>query len=338
MADNLSSGGSSDFLEARKYFYPKEQRAIERIEVFVEDEVDTVFWRCLFDELNSNKIFIIRVLRTTDELNGKDALISKIGLSSLGPNKLIAIDSDYDYIIDDYHDYTSELRACQYVLHTIETYSIENFKIGPLLLRRAIYMCSFCDNITEDIEKMLYDFSILYYQLFTMHLYLTSKHDNFYTQSKFKADLHKLIFNQDSISQKTLDYVSAKETIIRQHISQKHSEADYNSFITHIRRCGIIPDTSWQYMNGHDVLEKVAIKITQPISSKYRGEYIKWIHSHVSQDTRKQNLLNKFCNCTGIETSHKLRDRLIEIFYDFPLDFKTAPAQRTLSHISSILG
>ena len=100
MADKLNSGGSSEFLEARKYFYPQEQRLIDRVEIFVEDEVDSAFWRYFLEEFTTHKEFTIRVLRTNEELNGKDALISRIGLNTLRHNQLIAIGSYYDYIID----------------------------------------------------------------------------------------------------------------------------------------------------------------------------------------------------------------------------------------------
>ena len=338
MADKLNSGGSSEFLEARKYFYPQEQRLIDRVEIFVEDEVDSAFWRYFLEEFTTHKEFTIRVLRTNEELNGKDALISRIGLNTLGPNKLIAIDSDYDYIIDNYHAYTNDLRNCPYVIHTIDTYSIENYKVHPVLLRRAIYMCSFCDLITEDIDNMLYSFSQSYYHLFAMHLFLMNKHDNQYTQSKFKADLHKLQFNGDLITQNTLDYISSREKIIKQYISQHYSETEYNNFIVSINNNGVSNNTCWQYMNGHDILEKVAIKITQSISSRYRNKYIEWVHSHISQKTRKDNLLKKFYNTTGVGSVHQLRDRLIEIFYDFPVDFRFVPAQKTQSQLHKIWG
>lgn len=48
MASDISSGGSSKFLAARKLFRVNSSNVKEEVEVFVEDEVDTVFWRHFF--------------------------------------------------------------------------------------------------------------------------------------------------------------------------------------------------------------------------------------------------------------------------------------------------
>ena len=61
MASDISSGGTSEFLAARKLFRANSINAKEEIEVFVEDEVDTIFWRHYFNKYAPEKSFKIKV-------------------------------------------------------------------------------------------------------------------------------------------------------------------------------------------------------------------------------------------------------------------------------------
>lgn len=321
MASDISSGGSSNFLAARRLFRANSLSAKEEIEVFVEDEVDSVFWRSFFAKYESDKIFKIKVLRNeNNELCGKESLITNVSLDSLGCNKLIAIDSDYDYIIDNYHTYTQEIRNCKYVIHTSDTYSIENYKITPSILREAIYLTSFCEHITEDIEAMMREASQLFYNLFTIHLFSVSRKDGKYLQSKFKSDLHHLTYQKEKISVKTKKYVSNRLKDYMLYINENRSE--YGDFLSQLKSKGVEIENCWQFMNGHHVLDEIGVKIAAMISTKYRGEYLHWINSSITELTRQDSLLRKFNNSTGVvDGKHQLKARIREILYDIKPDF-----------------
>ena len=326
MASDISSGGNSEFLAARRLFRANSSTAKEEIEVFVEDEVDSVFWRHYFAKYESNKLFKIRVLRCgNNELCGKDSLIKYVKIDSLGRNKLIAIDSDYDYIIDDYHPYTQDLRTCKYVIHTDNTYSIENFKIVPSILKDAIYLTSFCDQISEDIDAMVLETSQVFYNLFSIHLYSTYKKDNVYKQSDFKSDLSKLTYNNDRINENTYAYVSNRINSFKSYIDSNHSE--YETFLSQLKSIGVESYNCWQFMKGHDVLDEVGVKIAASVSRKYRGQFFNWLNANVADPTRKENLLKKFNNSTRVADGiHQLKDRIREILYDIKPDFAWGPS------------
>lgn len=321
MASDISSGGSSEFLAARRLFRANSSSAKEEIVVFVEDEVDTVFWRHFFAKYESDKIFKIKVLRCENNvLCGKDSLIKFIGFDSLGRNKLIAIDSDYDYIIDNYHPYTQNLRACKYAIHTSDTYSIENYKIVPSILKEAIYLTSFCEQISEDIDAMIFEASQVLYNLFIIHLFSTNKKDNKYKQSDFKSDLHNLTYKNEKISEETNTYISNRINSLNSYIENNRSE--YDNFLSQLKSKGVEDYNCWQFMNGHDVLDEIGIKIVANISNKYRGEFLQWLHANVANQTRKENLLKKFHNSTRVADGiHQLKDRIREVLYDIKPDF-----------------
>lgn len=335
MASDISSGGSSKFLAARKLFRANSSNTKEEVEVFVEDGVDSVFWRHFFAKHGSDKIFKIRVLRCIDnELCGKDALIKYVKLESLGRNKLIAIDSDYDYIIDNYHSYSNDIRECKYVIHTLDAYSIENYKIVSSILKESIYLTSFCDQIREDIDKMILEASQVLYNLFTIHLFSVYKKDNVYKQSDYKADLNKLTFKNDKISEGSKVYISSRIEFFKNYLDKN---PEYVDFLTLVESKGVYDYNCIQFMNGHDVLDEVGVKIAAGISAKYRGEYLNWLYANVDDEERKKNLLNKFNNSTRVSDSiHQLKDRIREILYDISPDFTWEPSIKIDNHIKGV--
>lgn len=116
-------------------FFLKGARKPELL-VLVEDEKDDVpFWQKMF-ECVSDKYLRIHVhsirtapkqYRTDGDMltaTGKNGLM-QIDEATLGTNKMIAVDADYDLVIDDYHEYTNRIRNGKYVIHT-SYYSVEN--------------------------------------------------------------------------------------------------------------------------------------------------------------------------------------------------------------------
>ena len=337
MTTDIASGGTSNFLATKKYFRANHTTAKERVVVFVEDEIDSVFWRQFFDKYGTDKIYEIKVLRCpNNELCGKDALVKYIQLDTLGPNKLIAIDADYDYILDNYHPYTEELRNCKFVVHTYDTYAIENCKITAKLLKESIYLTSFCEYITEDIETMIKEVSQLYFTLFVLHLFSTNKKDRVYKQAKFKSDLHKLSFKRDKISSTTKEHISNRVKEYDNYI--QINQEDYESFLSYINSLGINENNCWQYFNGHDAFEEIGIKIATNLSCYYRGKYFEWLSAKVSNIKQRENLLKKFDNLTRVnQSTHQLKDRIAEILYDIKPDMTWEPSLKIDEHIRSII-
>ena len=54
MTTDIASGGTSNFLATKKYFRANHTTAKERVVVFVEDEIDSVFWRQFFDKYGTD--------------------------------------------------------------------------------------------------------------------------------------------------------------------------------------------------------------------------------------------------------------------------------------------
>ncbi|MCQ2315526.1 MAG: DUF4435 domain-containing protein [Bacteroidales bacterium] len=104
--------------------------------VLVEDEDDIPFWKRMFNCVSGNYLEVgVFSLKKASEnalqqkdangnslvASGKDALMK---VSGLGKFKVVAVDADYDLLVD-YHSYSDSIRNDKYVIHT-EYYSIEN--------------------------------------------------------------------------------------------------------------------------------------------------------------------------------------------------------------------
>ena len=68
-----------------------------RIKIIVEDDVDIRFWNDILS-INGNYTFEVISFQNDggDMVRGKDYILHKI---SLGKNLMVAVDSDYDYLL-----------------------------------------------------------------------------------------------------------------------------------------------------------------------------------------------------------------------------------------------
>ena len=92
--------------------------------LFVEGEDDVPMWTEAVKPYRSK--YDIRVVTNKavnpEEENGKTKLLTMHGLCC---NKLVAVDADYDLLVDNYSNYTNDVRAGQFVVNTT-WYSVEN--------------------------------------------------------------------------------------------------------------------------------------------------------------------------------------------------------------------
>lgn len=151
----LADANTSREIELSQYFRKWTDK--KDLLVLVEGDDDIPFWTSMFRNVSNRYARIdINTLKVkgTDtmsekEKNGKNILMK---VSNLGPNKVVAVDMDYDGIVPGYHDYSQRLTDDKYVLHTTY-YSIENHKLFPNI------MAMYANDVTK--EEVGYDFQDL---------------------------------------------------------------------------------------------------------------------------------------------------------------------------------
>ena len=134
-------------IETTKYFRVEAKAPLL---VYVEDSLDIPFWRKLFQcisdrysdidvttlkERAANGVVEINCNGNALTATGKDALMQVQGL---GTHKVVAVDRDFDGLIDNYHTYTDKVRNDQYVIST-SYYSIENHLVSPMAVNACLH-------------------------------------------------------------------------------------------------------------------------------------------------------------------------------------------------------
>ena len=158
---------TSKEIEDSRYFIKGAKKP--EILILVEDEQDVPFWDKMFGCIN-DKYYRIHIhslqtapLQTNKDGNplkgtGKENLMN-VNPDTLGKSKMIAVDADYDLLIDDYHLYTKRLREGKFIVHT-DYYAIENHLINKNTLQALdIWKRLGTDKVQRSWEDILTSFS-----------------------------------------------------------------------------------------------------------------------------------------------------------------------------------
>ena len=118
----LGKNVSGDWIRATAYFGHTPH--LVPVLLFVEGDDDVPLWTEAVKPYRSKydiRVVTNKAVNPTEE-NGKTKLLTMDGLCS---NKLVAVDADYDLLVDNYSDYTNDVRTGQFVVNTT-WYSVEN--------------------------------------------------------------------------------------------------------------------------------------------------------------------------------------------------------------------
>ena len=119
---DLSNNVTSDWIRATGFFGHTTYKI--PVSLFVEGDNDVPLWEEAVKPYQNK--YDIRVttnkMVNLDEGNGKNVLLS---MGGLGPSKIVAVDADFDLLIDNYSANTEMVRSGKYVVNTT-WYSLEN--------------------------------------------------------------------------------------------------------------------------------------------------------------------------------------------------------------------
>lgn len=152
-------------IELNKYF--GEVDSLPQLLVLVEDEDDKPFWFKVFSSCVGSlysSIDVWPLKKAVEEeqpqtdadgnvltATGKDSLMKVVGL---GRNKMVAVDADYDQLIDDLHSYTNRVRTDKYVQHTVY-YAIENHLLDNPNIIALPELSTFITNIQDYVYAII---------------------------------------------------------------------------------------------------------------------------------------------------------------------------------------
>lgn len=232
--------------------------------VYVEDREDIPFWTELFQcirerysEINVTTLKEKAVSGAPEKdcegnvltATGKDALM-RVG--GLGTNKVVAVDRDYDGLIENYHVYTENLRNCKYIISTTY-YAIENHLVSPkainLYLRK---ITGLQQDYTLEYQSVLAKYNDLLDPILLLQLVCAEEHVIHggripYKQKNLSIDVSCMNNKQDDVTIQNCR--NAIASTCGSYVAAKITEIE--KMKTRLVNCSKYPNALWKVVQGH---------------------------------------------------------------------------------------
>ncbi|MDE6793415.1 MAG: DUF4435 domain-containing protein [Muribaculaceae bacterium] len=322
MATSLTAAIDSDYIHAGNVI-----RGVDKdpeIYVYVEGLDDICFWNELLKPFSKGRNFIITQLRKIDNsiAEGKRNLIDTIDINTLGPCKYIAVDADYDWLIENYKtsptttSVSEIIRHNQFVLHTY-LYSIENFKCHPKCVESFITKAS---GKVNGINPTLVfsNISKLSSRLFLIHLASAHNCDGVYTLKDFRQDMSSVSIKQENgnLSENTLKYFASREEDLAKY---ETTNSDLIELYRHkLLKAGFLPEQFYLFFQGHIVANTLTKKLFTPIILNSRIEIINDLLS-TPIPRQAEDKLKQYEKITGISRDNRnseISSRIDQLIFD----------------------
>ena len=289
---NLNRYITSDYVRAAQRLRGRSKR--RKVVAYVESYDDIFFWRTLLSELETEQMYFEVMLpsRTTLQKGKKTALLHALA-KGLGRDMIVCVDADYDYLLDGSTRSSEEVCHNDYVFHTY-TYAIENYQCYAPSLHGVCVMATLNDDHSLiDFEAFMAEYSRIIHPLFVWNVWA-------YRYGHFKefpmADFALTatpgsvdIFNPET----ALARLQHKVDVAVSRLQQKFPEGaeTYQPLMNRLAELGVTPETTYLYMRGHDLLEKIVAPLLENVCNILRRRRQKEIKNLAVHSTQRQNEL-----------------------------------------------
>jgi hypothetical protein len=232
--------------------------------------------------------------RTSLQKGKKSALMNTLG-TGLGQYMIACVDADYDYLMQGATDISNVVCNNPYVFHTY-AYAIENFQCYAPALHNVCVMSTLNDHQLFDFESFMLAYSKLVYPLLVWSVW--SYRHGYHSQFSM-ADLCVTVavtdFNLQN-AEKTLERLAHKVNVKVAWLQRQFPQAKggYQRLRDELTALGVTPETTYLYMRGHDVFEKVITPILIEVCKVLRREREREIRRLASHSTQRQNELSGY--------------------------------------------
>jgi hypothetical protein len=287
LADNITS----QYIAAANLLRPKKAR--KKIVAYVESYDDIFFWRSLLSEFENDEFYFEVMLPSTDSLQKgkKAALMNQLG-SGLGQNMIACVDADYDYLMQGTTNTSRQIIHSRYVLHTY-AYAIENFQCYAEGLHEACVMATLNDRSIIDLPAFMRLYSQTIFPLFAWSIWFYRKG----ILNKFSiTDFNNTV----SLGAVNLRHPEESLNTVAGRVQRKlnwlenrfsHYRAGVKALQDELLHLGVTPETTYLFIQGHNLFENVILKLLYPICSQLRHERELEIKMLAEHDQQMQNEL-----------------------------------------------
>ena len=291
MAKRLTEHITTNYLGAAQRLTSKRGR--KKIVVYVEGYDDILFWRSLLSEVENDRYFFEVMLPSRNSLlkGKKSALMNTLGCG-LGQNMIACVDADYDYMMQGATEVSKMVCENPYVFHTY-SYAIENFQCYGPALHNVCVMATHNDRSLFDFESFLLAWSKLASPLFVWSIwcYRNKQHTVFsmvdLCQAVSVSDFN--LQNPEAALAKVARKVNVKVAWLQRRFPE--AKGHYQTLRDELRELGVTPETTYFYVRGHDVAEKVVMPLLEEVCTVLRREREREIRRYANHNTQRLNEL-----------------------------------------------
>lgn len=317
MANSLRANLTSDYLKAANYL--KSKKARKRIVAYVESYDDIAFWRSILQDFEDDTLFFQVMLPSSTTLTkGKKMVLTNVlNAENLGDNLIACVDADYDFLLQDATRLSTSLNVNKYIFHTY-VYAIENFFCFSETLHDVVVQATLNDKDVFDYKRYLREFSEIIYNLFLWNIWFTRARDtNAFPMFQFN-NLIRIYGFQPNRPQGSLNRIRDKVERKREELHRNYPDLIEEvevKMAKELEQLGLVPETSYLFIQGHHLIDQVVLRILRPICAnlrQLREQYIKRLAQHKEQE---QNELTAYQNSVAdVEVVLKSNYRFKNLF------------------------
>ena len=299
MAKRLIENLNASYIGAAGHLQSRGAR--KKIVAYVEGYDDILFWRRLLNEVEKDDYYFEVMLPSHTALvrGKKSALMNTLG-HGLGSYMIACVDADYDYLMQGDTEMSRVVCLNPYVFHTY-AYAIENYQCYAPSLHEVCVMATLNDHHIFDFEKFMSEYSRIVFPLFVWSIWC-------YRNKGYKqfsmADLCTSITPDDinlqkpeAVLKRLSHCVNAKIARLQKQFPQ--AKGSYQALREKLKQLGVTPETTYLYLRGHDVFDKVVSPIVDEVCSLLRREREHEIHRLAQHSTQCMNELAGYQHSTS---------------------------------------
>lgn len=277
----------------------KSQHARRRIAAYVESYDDIFFWRSVLSDFEDDtRYFQVMLPSRLQHLErGKKAVLMNLLMDKVGRDMIACVDADYDYLMQGATEMSKQVTTNPYVFHTY-AYAIENLQCYAPSLYETSVMVTLNDHHIFDMEAYLRDYSQAIFPLFVWSIwfYRTPNYGEFTIM-----DFLRVIEPGHFTMAKAEDMVARVRRKVGKRINQlqqkyPNNKDNYLQVKEDIKRLGVTPDTTYLYIQGHHLFDKVVVPMLNKVCMQLIREREVEISQQSVHGTQQRNELSSYRN------------------------------------------
>lgn len=297
MPKGLKDQISSSYIEAANRLTSKKAR--RRIVAYVESYDDIFFWRSVLSRFESDKLYFEVMLpaRSNHLERGKKAALMSLVSDKVGRDMIACVDADYDYLIQGATFTSQKILDSKYVFHTY-AYAIENLQCYAPSLHDVCVGVTLNDHSIFDMAEYLRQYSQAIFPLFVWSIwhYRNGSYGRFSILDFLKSiELGKFsLASAENILQHLRKKVARKVDTLRH--ENPGAKESYLAVKEDLKRLGVTPDTTYLYIQGHHLFDKVVSPMMEKVCSALIHQRQTEIAHQSMHSTQRSNELSCYAN------------------------------------------